>query len=280
MRLDPPSDSVNSAKLERQLKYCDGMIAVVTNRQEGPSPNILYEISLCIRARKPLLVFMEDSLKNGLIPYWILQNRFSRKSYLRQIREHQTFVKFMKAYLGDACPPRYQSHLRKKTCALVGTMDLPVTLKQVIDKTISTHGYSPIKLDNFPTPFQNQKIYNILSSVDASICIINSKSLEAQYLIGAMQFIFIPSILLTTESSLNKNSRVPEEYRPLYINIARIDEMERIINKQITMCEQDFVDIDDPENVKKYVQQLLKFKSPIGKYGEDVRGNITKALSK
>lgn len=43
--LDPPSDDVNAAKLERHLGYTTGGIAVISARPEGPSPHILFEIS-------------------------------------------------------------------------------------------------------------------------------------------------------------------------------------------------------------------------------------------
>jgi hypothetical protein len=65
--LDPPSDRLNSAKPERHLKATDGMVAVLTAREGGVSPYILYEISLCLRANKPLLIFVEDTLPSGLI---------------------------------------------------------------------------------------------------------------------------------------------------------------------------------------------------------------------
>src|SRR5580700_8456645 len=66
--LDPPSSAVNAAKLERHLRTVDGMVAVLTRRVGGVSPHILYEIELCLRGRKPLIVFVEDDLPNDLVP--------------------------------------------------------------------------------------------------------------------------------------------------------------------------------------------------------------------
>ena len=85
--LDPPSDRLNSAKPEKHLSNTDGMIAVVTAREGGVSEYILYEISLCLRSHKPLLVFVEDILPDNLIPTRVLQRRFNRKGLLRQIRD-------------------------------------------------------------------------------------------------------------------------------------------------------------------------------------------------
>src|SRR3954447_5343831 len=65
--LDPPSDSVNAAKLQRHLNSSDGMVAVLSRREDGTSPHILFELSLAIRAGFPLLVFIEDTLPSDII---------------------------------------------------------------------------------------------------------------------------------------------------------------------------------------------------------------------
>ncbi len=57
INFDPPSDSVNESKLDQNLRSCDGLIAVLTWRANGPSKYILHEIALSLRARKPLVVF-------------------------------------------------------------------------------------------------------------------------------------------------------------------------------------------------------------------------------
>src|SRR5262245_20410174 len=99
--LDPPSDQLNSAKLERHLRSSDGLVAVLTWRDSDVySKYIFYEILLGVRAHKPVLVFVEDSLPDDIIPRWILQRRFSRRFYGRQVRELSTAVAEFKAYVG------------------------------------------------------------------------------------------------------------------------------------------------------------------------------------
>src|SRR5215210_5403905 len=100
--LDPPSRLVNAAKLERHLRSCDGMVAILTRREGGVSRHILFEIALSLKARKPLLVFAEDTLRTeGLIPSRVLQSRFSRRSFFRQVREHRNVLQILKTYLGE-----------------------------------------------------------------------------------------------------------------------------------------------------------------------------------
>jgi hypothetical protein len=58
--LDPPSETVNAARLERHLRESDGMVVVLTRRDDGVSPHIRYEMSLALRAQAP------SGLRRGL----------------------------------------------------------------------------------------------------------------------------------------------------------------------------------------------------------------------
>jgi hypothetical protein len=118
--LDPPSDHLNSAKPERHLGSTDGMVAVLTAREGGVSQYILYEISLCLRARKPLLVFVEDLLPGGLVPARVLQRRFSRRGVLRQLREHQHALRTLKSYIGEDHRPSISPAVSSEGVCLQG----------------------------------------------------------------------------------------------------------------------------------------------------------------
>jgi hypothetical protein len=88
VNFDPPSDSVNESKLQQNLRSCDGMVAVLTWRATGPSPYILFEIGLALRSRKPVLVFLDDRLPGEILSTDVMQQRFSHRTYFRQVREH------------------------------------------------------------------------------------------------------------------------------------------------------------------------------------------------
>ena len=136
--LDPPSDRLNSAKPERHLASTDGLIAVLTAREDGVSQYMLYEISLALRTRKPLLVFVEDVLPNDILPARILQRRFSRKGLHRQIRDHRHALHILKAYLGETPPPRYQPSLKKRNCLVVGAGQFPIRVRHAVDELLDT----------------------------------------------------------------------------------------------------------------------------------------------
>src|SRR5262249_12253220 len=81
-----PPETANKWHLNQNLSSCDGMIAVLSWRQAGPSAYILHEIGLALRARKPLLVLVDDRLPDNILPARILQRRFSHRLYFRQFR--------------------------------------------------------------------------------------------------------------------------------------------------------------------------------------------------
>ena len=117
--LDPPSTDVNSAKLERHLGHSDAMIAILTERETGVSPHILYEIALGVRSQKPLLVFVEDTLPSTILPTRILQRRFSYRSFPRNTRITNKVLRFcvttsvIRHQIIKAC-------LLPRTCLLLG----------------------------------------------------------------------------------------------------------------------------------------------------------------
>ena len=167
LSLDPPSSRVNAAKLERHLNASDGMIAVLTIRDGGVSPHILYEIGLCRRARRPLLVLVEDQLPDSLIPSRILQRRFSRRSYLRQVREHRHALQIFKAYLGQEPPPRYQPSTSRRSCVLLGTSKLPSHAHNALIEEIEHGGYAPMELSGKSLEEDELAVYDTIACADA-----------------------------------------------------------------------------------------------------------------
>ncbi|HPS89689.1 MAG TPA: hypothetical protein PLC35_06940, partial [Methanosarcina vacuolata] len=132
LTLDPPSQNVNAAKLERHLNSTDGMVAVLSWREGGVSEYIRFEISLCLRARKPLLVFVEDNVDTKRIPSRILQKRFSRGYLPREIKEHKHAIQSLKAYMSVMPLPKYQPSNKKRACLLIGLSILNKDARETI----------------------------------------------------------------------------------------------------------------------------------------------------
>jgi len=96
LSLDPPSDSVNGAKLQRHMNASDGLVAVLSRRPDGTSPHILYEVHLAVKTGQPVLVFVEDTISSGVLSPRTPQQRFSQRWYLREVREHRHVLRVKK----------------------------------------------------------------------------------------------------------------------------------------------------------------------------------------
>jgi hypothetical protein len=277
--LDPPSDSVNSSKLERHLRSSDGLVAVLNWRKDGVSKYILFEINLCIRAQKPLLVFVEDNLPDNIIPAGILQSRFSRRSYLRQIREHRHALQILKSYIGDQPPPRYQPVSTQRSCSLVGTTELPKETIDLIHKWLETRGYNAIDLQTIsPFQFQDPEIYEALLSADLALCNVDSTTPQSQYMLGAIQASFIPSITFTTNASYNYYQSIPKEFQPRLVNPSDLDLTQGMLDIEMDLFEEDFIELDKSEEVETYASLLIDMASLKGHYEETTRQVFTEEI--
>jgi hypothetical protein len=277
--LDPPSETVNSAKLERHLNSSDGMVAVVTKRQGGVSPHILFEITLCLRARKPLAVFVEDELSDRLIPSRILQRRFSRRSYLRQVRQHRHGLQILKAYLGEQPPPRYQPSTSRRSCLLIGVEDL-VQLKDIMPEVIESRGYSALDLGHVrrSSP-ESLEIYEAIACADLALCFVDSKAPESQFLLGAVQATFIPSITFSADAEYNFNPHIPREYQPRIIQVDNHPLVQGILETEFEVFEEDFVELDKQNEVEAYAALLVDIASQRGNYEVGTRNFFVQELN-
>jgi hypothetical protein len=277
--LDPPSETVNSAKLERHLNSSDGMVAVVTKRQGGVSPHILFEITLCLRARKPIVVFVEDELSDKLIPLRILQRRFSRRSFLRQVRQHRHGLQILKAYLGDQPPPRYQPSTSRRSCLLIGVEDL-AQLKGVLPEVIESRGYAALDLGQVrrSSP-ESLEIYEAIACADLALCFVDSKTPESQFLLGAVQATFIPSITFSANTEYDFNAFIPREYQPRIVQVDDRALVQGMLENEFEVFEEDFVELDKQNEVENYAALLVDVGSQRGSYEAGTRNFFIQELN-
>ena len=277
--LDPPSGAVNAAKLERHLNSSDGMVSILTRRTGGVSPHILFEISLCLKSRKPLIIFVEDVLSDELVPSRVLQRRFSRKSFLRQVRQHRHGLQIFKAYLGDSPPPRYQPSISRRSCLMIGLEVLSESAKRELPEIIESRGYSPTDITDLRrTSPDDLGIYECIACSDVALCCIDSRSPESQYLLGAIHAAFIPAITFTADAAYKFTAHVPQEYQPRILNSADSAGTRSVLDKEFDVYEQDFVELDNQDEVETYTALLVDVASSKGNYDEGVRNIFIKEL--
>lgn len=274
--LDPPSDALNSAKPERHLRATDGMVAVLTARKGGPSAYILYEISLCLRARKPVLVFIEDMLPDGLLPPRVLQRRFNRTTLLRDVRDHRHALALLGTYMGADPPPRYQPAARRRSCLLVGLEGFGSDASDAVRTVLESVGYEAVSLeDASASPLVRHDEQELLTSADIAVCYVGSAQTRDHYALGAVHAFLTPAILIAPES-WTLDDRVPAEYQPRLVAAGDTEHLTRTVATEMRVALQDYVDLDDQAEVERYAESLLNHGD--GSYGHDTRSIIVKEL--
>jgi hypothetical protein len=267
--LDPFSDRVNSAKPERHLKSADGMIVVLPVRDPEPSPYILYEVALCVRAHKPSLVFIEDVLPDNLIPPSLVQRRFSRRHLLREVRNHKHAIRLFKTYIGSEPPPAYQPSMRQRSCLVNGTSTLSDNQRCRIDDRLRRLNYNPISVEGSTQflSFDGPVAEVIAQSI---LCVSFSENLSPleSYLLGASRACLLPTILLTQDPSYFFSSKVPMEYQPRQVSKENLDQ---VLEKEISIFEEDYLELEDQEKVLRYRTAVIQEGKEDGRYSKGER---------
>ena len=279
--LDPPSRTVNAAKLERHLRTCDGMVAILTRREGGVSPHILFEISLGLMSRKPILVFVEDTVRaGGVIPSGVLQSRFSRRSFFRQVRELRYALQMLKAYLGENPPPRYRPPLSPRFCVVVGTDNLSEPLQAGLLETLSELDYDP-QTSGVSDQSLNERMEasEMLASADLAVCLVDNLTSADHYLMGAIRASFIPAITLSFNSEYRFNIGIPKEYQPRIVEAGNLGRLSHTLRTQVELYEEEFLEVERPEELETYVSLLVEYSSPMGKYEAGVHNVFIREMT-
>lgn len=277
--LDPPSADVNAAKLERHLGYTAGLVAVVTARPEGPSPHILFEISMCLRAGKPLLVFVEDSLSGDVVPRRALQRRFSARSYIRETREHLHALEIFRAYVGDRPVPRYQPSTEQRSCLLIGMLHLGQDYASAVKQLFHRRGYRFLEIPDSDSILLPGYGHFALRDPQLAVYLVDDQSPRSVYLSGALQATLIPMIPLTINEKSPLIDEIPWEYQRRIIPRADIEQGLGLIEKQIELFEEDFVELDREGKAERYAHLLSLVASPQGEYTENTRVHIVQEIT-
>ena len=278
--LDPPSDDVNAAKLERHLSYTKGLIAIVSTRPEGASPHIQFEISMSLRSGKPLLVFLEDDLPDEIIPQYILHRRFSSRSYVRETREHMHALEILRTYIGNDHTPKYQPSGDQRSCMLVGFESLNPNLQTEFKRLIKARGYNIVDgpTGDIHLPLKSDEHARIRTATLA-ICVLDDSSSASMYYLGALRSSLVPTILLSPDSNLPLKDEIPEVYQHRIISKSKVEESIKLLEHQIELFEEDFIELDLEGKADSYANQLTLAASPIGQYADSTRATIIQELT-
>jgi hypothetical protein len=276
--LDPPSNDVNASKLEQNLRVCDGMVVVLPWRDSGPAPYILYEIGLALRARKPVLVFLDDRLSDGTIPASVLQRRFSHGTYFRQLREHVHALHELRTYMGDHPGPKYQPS-GQKTCGFVGLSATERPNRELLRRFVSGRGYrlvdlERIRIDN-PLQFKGSEE---LADLDVAIHCVDSRSRRSEYWTGVLNAAAIPAIPFTLDVNHALHPNIPREFQPRIAGPGSAETLQSVMTSQFELFEQNFISVKDPEAIERYTQMQLEAGVLGGRYEPQTRHQFTEVI--
>lgn len=276
VNFDPPSKTVNSAKLSQNLRTCDGMIATLSWRASGPSQYILYEIGLSLRARKPIIVFVDDRLPDNILPPRLLQRRFSSRTYFRQFREHTASLRTLKTYLGDPPPTRYQPNFGQRICGLIGSNALTRELRQEIATFVEGRFYRLIDLNDVESENPlNFDASEYLSNIDLAIVCIDSKSLSSRYWIGAIRAAAIPFISITVDKNYAFSDRYPKEFQPRVMGEGGSS---GTLEAEFELYEQNFLSVDNAAAIERYTRMQVDAGELAGNYEAGTRRQFVEVI--
>ena len=279
INFDPPSRSVNEAKLLQNLRSCDGMVAVLTWRGGEPSTYILFEIALALRAQKPVIVFLDDRLSGTTLPTWVPHQRFSHRTYFRQVREHVHALRGLRSYMGETPPAKFRSGSSQRGCGLIGWSKFEPKTREKLTRFVQHRGYRTLSLDKAVAgnPLQFDQ-YDNLSAVDVVLRYVDAKSTSASYWAGIMHASAIPSIAFTTDPEYDFNDSFPREFQPLLTNAQGFPQVDETLAAQFDLFEEDFLSTHDPAAIERYVKMQIEAGVLGGHYEPGTRQQFVGAI--
>jgi len=271
--IDPPSDQLNSAKPERHLRSTDGMVCVLPYREGGPSNYILYEVTLAMRGRRPVLVFVEDDLPSNVIPSLVFGRRFSRRSLLRQIRDQRHALRIFKAYMGEDPPPSYQPSPAQRSCLIIGASCMSSKIQEQLHDQIVSLRYSPVFAavgDRCLSvaPPQDEGVARAFA-----VAFTENLSPQEYYCLGAVRAASTPTITLTGDLGYPYDPNIPTEYQPRQVDIRSGQSICETVVREVKILEEDYLDLKDQEKVERYKRYKAVVLNKTA-YSTDTRGSV------
>jgi len=279
MNLDPPSDSVNESKLNQNLRSCDGMVAVLPWRATGPSKYILFEIGLSLRARKPVIAFLDDRLGGDVLPARILQRRFSHRTYFRQFREHTHALRALKNYMGEPPPSRYQPRAGQRTCGSIGLAALDSDTRKLAYRFVTERGYLHADLEkvDIANPLTFHAV-EYLANLDVVLRFVDSRGPRSMYWAGAASAAALPSITITLDENHPFTDRFPREFQPRLAHVGSAPPLDEVLKTEFDLYEQDFLTLKHADQIRRYTRMLLRAGGLDGHYERNTRQQITEVV--
>ena len=202
---------LNAAQPMRQIRYNDGLVAVWPWRAGEISKFIPFEIMLGVRAKKPVLVFIEDKLPEDILPLGILQCRFRREYLVREIKRHYHSIDLFNSYLPENPPPSYSINISRRICLLVSDPGVQEPVKAAVRDELTDSGYHVDELDSSSElAVSDEKLFRRVLATDLAIIISEGDSQPPKFITGILIGHLVPSVMFTLASNPKISNNSPE----------------------------------------------------------------------
>lgn len=272
--LDPQSDRLNAAKPERHLRSTDAMVVVLPERDPAPSEYIRWEIALGLRARRPQLVFLEDTLADDLVPHGILQRRFSRRRLLREVRDHRAAIRTLKSYIGTDPPPTYNPTGLRRRCAIIGGSQFRDEPLEALIAYIEKCKYNPIVVDQGVRLPDQMAAEESVRQAAMCVALVEGLTPAEVYLLGAARASLTPTIAITRDDTYQYTRGTPKEYQPRFVRKGDTAGLLRTVEQEIAIFEEDYLELKEEWQVHRYRgyrDAVMRSRPSDGNYSQEER---------
>jgi len=272
--LDPQSDRLNTAKPERHLRSTDGMVVVLPQRDPAPSDYIRWEVGLGLRAHRPQLVFVEDTLPDELIPVGVMQRRFSRRRLLREARDHRNAIRILKSYIGAEPPPNYEPTSFRRRCAVIGAKRIGGEGMAALTTLLERRRYSLEVVQHARRLPDGIAAEESVRRAAMCIAVVEGLSPAENYLLGAARASLTPIISLTLDPAYTFAPTTPVEYQPRVVRAGSSEDVTRVVEQELDIFEEDYLELKEEQQVRRYRKfrdAVLRTQRTEGRYSHEDR---------
>ncbi len=114
-------------------------------------------------------------------------------------------------------------------------------------------------------------VYDTIACADLVIHIVDDSDPQSRFLAGATRTAFVPLISLTSNELFNFHPTIPREYQPRIVVPGEPLSLKQTISEELSIFAEDFLDLENQEEVNKYARMLLETGTARGNYTSGIR---------
>ena len=162
---------------------------------------------------------------------------------------------------------------------LGGSLDVPTAVSDQLVTYLTDCGYPPEILRGSITDcLYDPALQEKLNGSDLAIAFLDATQERAEFFLGAVRASFVPTILLTGDAGFVFQSNVPREYQARIVDTSDFDLLRATIESEIAVFEEEYVDLENQEQVTRYAELLFMEGSKTGGYTQGLRNLFVQEL--